>query len=222
MDYSDTTVMIPVKDEPAVGTVTRRVLKNLPGCRAVIIYKGYDGKLELGFSDKRLTVIKQKGSGKGYAVVQAARQIHSEIMCLIDGDATYEVNDLKKAIELVRQGADMALGDRLTGMDIEAMPAFIQFGNKVITVVANIIYGMDLKDSQTGLRAIRKSAFDSLDLKEQYFGIESELNVKGKKKGFKIVEMPTKYYKRVGESKQMKLIDGIKLLLLDFKWINEK
>jgi hypothetical protein len=31
MDYSDTTVMIPVKDEPAVAAVAKSVLKNLPG-----------------------------------------------------------------------------------------------------------------------------------------------------------------------------------------------
>ncbi len=223
MDYSDTTVMIPVKDEPAVSMVAKRVLKNLPGCRIVIIYKGYNGKLDLGLSDKRITIIKQKGSGKGVGVVQAAKQIHTEIMCLIDGDGTYEVNDLKMVIELVRQGYDMALGNRLHDMDPESMPSIIQFGNKVITLVANILYGMNIRDSQTGLRAIRKSAFDILVLKEPYFGIESEMNVKGRKKGFKTAEIPIKYYKRIGaEQHQMKLIDGVNLALMNFKWLNDK
>ena len=222
MDYSDTTVMIPVKDEPAVAAVTKGVLRNLPGCKVVIVYKGYDKGLRLGFSDKRVTLIRQNGSGKGVGVVQAAKQIHTEIMCLIDGDATYEVNDLKKVIELVREGADMALGNRLYRIDPEAMPWLIQFGNKVITLIADFLYGMHIKDSQTGLRAIRKSAFDTLVLKEPYFGIESEMNIKGRKKGFVIAETPIKYYKRVGAVQhEMKLIDGVNLALLNFKWLSE-
>lgn len=164
MDYSDTTVMIPVKDEPAVGIVTKKVLKALPNCKVVVIYKGYDGKLKLGISNPNITVIKQKGSGKGVAVVQAAKQIHTDIMCLIDGDETYEVNDLKKLVNMVRNGADMAIGNRLDHLERAAMPSFIETGNKVITITANLLYGMDLKDSQTGIRAIRKSAYDSLDL----------------------------------------------------------
>ncbi len=223
MDYSDTTVMIPVKDEPAVAAVTKSVLKNLPGCKVVIVYKGYGEGLRLGFSDKRLTIIKQSGSGKGVGVVQAAKHIHTEIMCLIDGDATYEVNDLKKVIALVREGADMALGNRLYKIDPESMPVHIQFGNKVITLIADILYGMNIKDSQTGLRAIRKSAFDTLVLRERYFGIESEMNIKGRKKGFRIAETPIKYYKRVGEVQhQMKLVDGVNLALLNFKWLNDR
>ena len=221
MDYSDTTVMIPVKDEPAVEAVTKKVLNSLPGCKVLVIYKGYGENLKLGIEDNNLTVMKQEGSGKGVAVVQAAKNIHTDIMCLIDGDETYEVNDLKKLVELVRGGADMAIGDRLYGIDVEAMPTFIQIGNKTITVVADILYGMKLKDSQTGVRAIRKTAFDSIEFKERYFGIETEMDVKFHKRKFKVVEIPTKYYKRIGESKQMKLIDGIKLLALDFKFLFE-
>jgi hypothetical protein len=216
--------MIPVKDEPAVAAVTKSVLRNLPGCKVAIVYKGYGKEgLKLGFSDKRLTIIKQNGSGKGVGVVQAAKHIHTEIMCLIDGDATYEVNDLKKVIALVRDGADMALGNRLYKIDPESMPGHIQFGNKVITIIADILYGMNIKDSQTGLRAVRKSAFDTLVLRERYFGIESEMNIKGRKRGFRIAETPIKYYKRVGEVQhQMKLIDGVNLALLNFKWLNDK
>jgi dolichol-phosphate hexosyltransferase len=222
MDYSDTTVMVPVKDEPAVGTVVKKTLDSLPNCKVVVIYKGYEDGLKLDVKNKNLKVIKQTGSGKGVAVVQAAKQIHTDIMCLIDGDATYEVNDLKRVIKLVRDGADMAIGNRLHDMDREAMPAFIEVGNKVITVTADILYGMKLKDSQTGLRAIRKKAFDTLDLHEKYFGIETEMDVKMHKKGYKVVEIPISYYKRIGESKQMKLLDGVKLLLLNFKFLSDE
>lgn len=222
MDYSDTTVMIPVKDEPAVGAVTKKTLDSLPGVRVLVIYKGYNDNLKLDFENPNMRIVKQEGSGKGVAVIQAAKMIDSQIMCLIDGDATYEVDDLKRVIEEVRSGADMAIGNRLDKVAKDAMPTFILVGNRIITITADILYNMHLKDSQTGLRAIRKSAFDTLDLHEKYFGIETEMDVKMHKKGYRIVEIPISYYKRVGESKQMKLIDGVKLLLLNFKFLNEK
>lgn len=219
MDYSDTTVVIPVKDEPAVGRVAKSVLKTLANCKVIVIYKDENDKRYVNFKSKNMKVMAQRGSGKGVACVQAAKLIDTDIMCFIDGDATYDANDLKKVVNLVRHGADLAMGNRFHSLDRSAMPFFIEFGNRVITVVANILYNLHLEDSQTGLRAIKKSAFDVLDLHEPGFGIETEINVKSRAKGFKIVETPIRYYKRVGESKQVKVPDGLKLLLLDFKFL---
>ena len=219
MDYSDTTVLIPVKDEPAAGKVTKEVLNKLSNCKVVVIYKGDRDSLNINFTNKNLLIMKQRGSGKGVACVQARKNIKTDIMCLIDGDATYDVNDLKKAITMVREGMDMAVGNRFKDIDREAMPQYIEIGNKIITQVQNLLYNLRLTDSQTGLRAMKRYVFDSLDLKEKYFGIETEMNVKAKKAGYKIGEVPIHYYKRVGSSKQLKLIDGVKLLLLDFKFL---
>lgn len=217
MDYSDTTVVIPIKDEPAVGKVARDVSDALPGCRIIVIYKGGPApRLE---SVRNAAVVRQRGNGKGNACLQAAKLIGTDIMCFIDGDATYEAKDLRKVVAMVRDGADLALGNRLDGLDRRAMPAFIEFGNRVISGVANLLYFMRVEDTQTGLRALRKGVFDALGLGEQYFGIESEMTIKARKRGLKIAETPIKYYSRVGSSKQMKLIDGVRLLLLDFKFI---
>jgi hypothetical protein len=43
------------------------------------------------------------------------------------------------------------------------------------------------------------------------------MNIKARKKGYTIVETPAEYYVRVGMSKQFKLLDGVKLFLLNFK-----
>ena len=221
MDYSDTTVIIPVKDEPAVGKVTKEVLSALNNCKVLVIYKGGRDSLNIKFKDKRLSIMQQKGSGKGVAVVQAVKTVGTDIICFIDGDATYDARDLKKAIKLVREGADMAIGNRLKDMDRKAMPFYIEFGNRIITETANLLYNMHIYDSQTGLRAMRRHVFNSLNLKEEYFGIETEMNVRCKKAGYQIAEAPIKYYERIGSSKQMKLLDGIKLLLLDFKFLSD-
>lgn len=219
MDYSDTTVIIPVMNEPAAGKVAADALARLSKAKIIVIYRGDRKVLGINSKNSRLRIIEQKGSGKGFAVVQAAKLVRTKIFCLIDGDATYDVSDLKMVIERVREGAAMAMGDRLRNLKREAMPLMIEFGNRVITIVADLLYGMRIEDSQTGLRAVKTEVFRSLDLHEQYFGIESEMTIKIKKAGLQIDELPINYYVRIGETKQMKLTGGIKLLLLNFKFL---
>lgn len=219
MDYSDTTVMLPVMNEPAAGQVAKDVLTKLKNAKLLVIYKGDRKILNINFKDKRMRIVKQIGSGKGVAVVQARALINTKITCIIDGDATYDVEDLKKVIAKVRGGAALAIGDRLANVKKEVMPLSIKFGNRMLTAIPNVLYGMNLKDSQTGLRAIKTSVFKSLDLHETHFGIETEINVKTKKKGLRIDEVPINYYERVGEVKHMKLTGGFKLFRVAFKFL---
>lgn len=217
MGYADTTVLIPVKDEPAVGNVTKEVLKALPGCKVLIIYKGYPKGFNLGFKDKAVRIVKQMGAGKGTAMIQAKKYIDTPIFCLIDGDSTYEVKDLRKLVQLVRDGADMAFGNRFNDIREGAMSKPLQTGNRALTGLANAMFGTDFEDYFSGIRAINTKTYKSLNLTEKFFGIETELNVKMHRKGFKIIEIPTKYYKRVGGSNQIKPVGALKLVTLDFK-----
>ncbi len=217
-DYSDTTVIVPVRDEPATGKVVNQVFKSMPGAKVLVIYKG---RPNISAKRSGLTIVAQRGSGKGTAVIQAARLVKTPIMCIIDGDATYDVNDLKKAADLVKGGADMVTGNRMNKVDSRAMPGYIRFGNRVLSWTCNRLYNTHLIDSQTGLRAIRKSAFDKIEFKETHFGIETEMAVKFKKKNFKLVEIPINYYERIGETKHVKGIGGIKLFFTMFKFLFE-
>ena len=219
MDFSDTTVVIPAKDEPAIVKVANGVLKSLDNCRVIILFNGYGGNPP-AFSDKRVRCYSAP-LGKGNAIIMLHRRrlVKTKIMCFIDGDATYEPRNLRRMVPLARERYGMVLGNRFRSIDRKAMPRFIEVGNGVITFFANLLYGMRLEDSQTGLRAMRTSAFESLDLQEKGFGIESEMNIKMRKAGFSIGEVDADYYVRIGETKQRKVIDGIKLLFIDFKFI---
>jgi glycosyltransferase involved in cell wall biosynthesis len=219
LDYSDTTVVIPVKNEPAVGIVAGEALRKLPGAGVIIIHKGALRDARGVIGSPRVRVMQQRSDGKGAAVREALRRVKTSIVCLIDGDATYSVDDLKKAIDAVRQGADLVLGNRFHSIDDDVMPAYVQFGNNILTATANILYGMGLHDSQTGLRAMRTDAIRALELAERGFGIEEEMNILARKAGLRIREIPISYSVRVGESKQFKPLDGVRLLLTNFKFL---
>ena len=214
MSFSDTTVIVPVRDEPAVGNVVDDVFDTLHGCKVLVIYKGTVGRIG---RRGNLRIIKQNDSGKGRAMVEAARHVTTPIMCFIDGDETYDTKDLIKVIDQVRRGADLALGARVH-LGKGAMTAKIKFGNGVLTFFGNLFFGLRLRDSQTGLRAIKKRSFDRLHLQEIHFGIEEEMNIMAKKMKMEIKEVPIKYSARKGTVAQhSKNVGGFKLLVVIFK-----
>ncbi|MGC8572146.1 MAG: glycosyltransferase family 2 protein [Candidatus Micrarchaeia archaeon] len=216
-DYSDVTVVIPVKNEPEVEEVVKDVIKTLKGCNIIVIY---NGEISITHNYKNLMLLKQTSTGKGMACIEASKYVKTDILCFIDGDKTYEVNDLKKLIELVRSGADMAIGDRrINKLDNTTMPIYVKFGNNILTEVERIIYNLDIHDSQTGIRAMKTAVFRKMNLNEKEFGIESEMNIKAKKMGFKIVEVPVKYYPRSDKPRHAKPTGGFKLLLINLKYI---
>ena len=221
MAQIDTTIILPVKDEPYASHVLNDILLILPDSMIIIAYSGDISDLEPYRSKSKITFVKQKGNGKGNACIESFNLVQTKFVGLVDSDGTYNIFDLVRARDLIRKGGDMVMGQRIA-VSKEAMPNYIKFGNWAITKIANILYGMHLKDSQTGLRIIRTQALKSIKLTEQEFGIESEINIKMHKKNYNIKEIPILYYNREGSpSKQVKLIDGIKLFILNFKFIKK-
>lgn len=219
MDFSDVTVVIPAKDENAIFDVTKGVLESLEGCRVIVLYHGY-GDRTLRFKNSRVKAyLAPKGMGRAIIMMQKKGLVKTPMLCFIDGDATYEPKNLRKMIRMVRGGYDMVLGNRLDWITPESMPRWIQLGNRTITLVANLLYDLKLQDSQSGLRAIRTSAFQSLDLKEAEFGIATEMNIKMKLGGFRLGESRADYYPRVGETKQMKMTGGIKHIFIELRFL---
>jgi hypothetical protein len=221
LDFSDATVAIPALEEPGIWKVVSGISRALPRARIIVLWKGYKNRAPR-FKEKGVMTIPQESLGKGTVIMQIQREryIKTPIMCFIDGDATYEPENLRTLIAMVRSGkCDMALGNRFARIDERSMPRFIQFGNSLITAVANLLYGMRLMDSQTGIRAIRSSAFYSLELSEKQFGIESEMDIKMARMGYRVLEAPADYYVRMGEAKQMKFTQGLTLLLVGFKFL---
>ena len=99
--------------------------------------------------------------------MQRHRYVDTKIMCLIDGDATYEPRDFVKLVGMVRRGYDMALGNRFDRLDRGSMPLFHRVRQQGHNGCRQPALPDVASDSQTGIRAIRTSAFQSLDLRER-------------------------------------------------------
>lgn len=197
MDYSDTTIVIPAKDEPALGDIVRRINENLPSCRIVIVYLGRRPTMRA----RNVTIIKQEGRGYGSALRQGFAVARTPVVGMLDADGTYDPKDLKKVVRLVRDGTDLAVGSRLYDISKEAMPFSILLGNWLLTLTYAILYFRNIGDTQSGLRAMSGRMLRSIRFREDGMSLPTEMNGKAARRGFRIAFTPINYYPRHGRPK---------------------
>jgi dolichol-phosphate mannosyltransferase len=130
---------------------------------------------------------------------------------LTDADYTYPAKYVPKMIEVLEKNpkVGMVCGNRFSGnIEAKAVKKSFYFGNKILSLAHTLLNSVSLNDPLTGLRVIRSEALKDWNVKSQGFDIEVELNHQIRKSGFKTVELPIGYRKRLGQ-KKLKIKDGI-------------
>lgn len=146
-----------------------------------------------------VTVCFEPRRGYGFACAAGAAAAAGEILVFMDGDSSFVPSELTFLAEpILRQEADLALGARLLDQLPEgAMPPHQRFGNRLVSRLLNVLYGVHVTDLGP-FRAISKSLFDRLDLREYTFGWTVEMMVRVARKHLRIVEIPVTYRPRLG------------------------
>ena len=161
-----------------------------------------------------VTVLIQKGEGKGSAIIEALNHIEEEFVLTIDADGSHDTNEIDRFIRKLNEGFDVVAGSRyLRGGGSEDLTAVRKIGNKVLVKITNVLYGSRLTDLCYGFRAYRTECLRSLDLKCSGFNIDAEIMAKSLKSGLKVAEVPSFERRRqFGNSKMHALRDGLRIL----------
>src|SRR5204862_2637755 len=86
-------------------------------------------------------------------------------------------------------------------------------GNRGVTLVANVLFNVYLKDLMTMHKAIRTDVFRSLPLREPGFAIEPEIAARLLNRGERIFELPVRYKARMTEEgKKLTWVDGLRVM----------
>jgi len=159
---------------------------------------------ELGFK-----LLRQANGGKGAALRAGFKAVTGDIAVIQDADLEYSPEEFPQLIELIVQGkADVVYGSRFLGRHRAFMFAHY-IGNKLLTLVTNILYNTMLTDMETCYKAMRTDVLRSMTLKSNGFGIEPELTAKIFKRGYKVYEVPITYAGReYTEGKKITWVDG--------------
>ncbi len=190
---------------------TRAILKTIAGTRGPT-------------DDSRKTTIRvvchERNRGKGAAIRTGIGYVSGEIVILQDADLEYAPAEYPKLIQPIISGdADVVYGSRFGGYPRRVLYFWHTVGNKLLTLLSNILTDMNLTDMETGYKVFRADVIKSLPLESDRFGIEAEVTAKIAHRGCSVYEVPISYRGRTyAEGKKISWKDGIATLWFIVKY----
>lgn len=199
-------VIIPALDEQAA----------IGGVVAALLAQGVAGVLVVDNGSRDATSARARAAGarvvsepeKGYgaaclAGIAALGSLDDDaIIAFADGDASDDPRDLERLIApLMNDEADLVIGSRTKGVrDAGALPVHAMFGNRFACWLIRVRTGALFSDLGP-LRAIKYGNLKRLGMEDRNFGWTVEMQLKALRAGMRILEIPVRYRKRIGESK---------------------
>ena len=157
--------------------------------------------------------------GKGSALIKGISKSKGDIVIFMDADLSHKPTELRRLISAIDSGYDVCMGSRfLDGGGSDDIYFVRKLGNYFFIWLINSIYGSKYTDICYGYRSFSKKALKKLNLNETSFGIETEISIKAKKQGLKVLEIPSFERKRyTGAGKLMAVRDGLIILSVILK-----
>ena len=183
----------------------QKVLRSIPkDIYEVIIVDGHS-------KDKTVEIAKKFGAkvvfddkGKGSALRKGMKAAVGDIVIMMDADCSHKSSEIGLLTEGIKAGFDVCMGSRfIQGGGTEDMSWYREIGNKFFVFLVNLIWRMNYSDLCYGYRSFRKNCINKLDLKEDGFGIETEISIKAAKKKLRILEVPS--YEKARDSGEGRL-----------------
>lgn len=210
----DVSIIIPTKNEEHNLPY---ILPMLPPDAEVILVDGHstDRTIELARKLRPdIIVLTQPGRGKGDAMRYGFKQAGRDFIITFDADGSFSTGEIDAFAAPLRKGYDLVKGSRfIRGGATLDMPLLRRLGNWAFVTLANLLFGTRYTDLAYGFHAFRRSILEKVILTSDGFEIDTELYIKAKKAGLRIVEVPSCEYARIkGEGKLQSFPDGWRIL----------
>jgi hypothetical protein len=207
------TVVIPtLNEEESIGEVLDAIPRDVVDEILIVDGNSTDRTVAIAHEKGARTIIElRRGYGRAYKTGFANAE--GDIIVTMDGDGTYPaeaIGDLVRMLE--EEGLDFISCERMTRMKPGAMSWSHKFGNWVLTKTLNLLFRMNLKDSQTGMWVFRKKILEKMRLTSDGMPLSEEIKIEAWTRGFKCKEVPIEYRPRKGEVKLNTWGDGLRNL----------
>lgn len=205
-------VIIPaLNEEAAIGQVVTSVIAKVD--RVIVADNGSTDDTASRARAAGADVVHVPEAGYGRACLAGvAAADKADILVFMDGDSADDPEDLDALLDPIRTGtADLVIGSRAIG-DVEtgALTLPQRLGNALATRLMRWFWGGDFKDLGP-FRAIRRSAYERLEMQAPTYGWTVEMQVRALKRGLRCCEVPVRYRRRIGTSKISGTIRGVVL-----------
>lgn len=221
-------VIIPAfNEENGVGQVILEIPKDIVA-EIIVVNNASTDDTERIAREAGATVLRELIPGYGRACLKGIDYLTTavnkpDIVVFLDADHSDFPEEIRELIKpIVENKADLVIGSRaLGGKEKGSMTPQQIFGNWLATRLLKWIYKVKFTDLGP-FRAIRFSKLLELNMQDKTYGWTVEMQLKAAKMGYRCVEVPVRYRKRIGFSKisgtvKGTVMAGYKILYTIFK-----
>lgn len=221
---SKVAIVIPaLNEEKGIGDMIDQLKDALQHhCFNIVVVDGYstDNTKEIAL-EKGATVIAQPKKGYGDALKAgfsyACDSLNADVVVMADADCTYDAYDIPELIQpIISDKSDLVVGNRFDRMDSTAMSFLNKFGNKILSLVANLLLGVSVSDTQCGLRAMNARFLKQVKIDSDGMSFATQMLSKLSNSGARISEVPISYHVRKGKTKMKRFTYGFEILRVIF------
>lgn len=163
-----------------------------------------------------------KNKGKGRAINTALKMVKGDFVIIQDADNEYDPEEYNLLLQpIIDNYADVVYGSRFMGGNPHRILFFWhRLGNNFLTFLSNMFSNLNLTDMETCYKMFRRELIQSIEIKENRFGMEPEITAKmAKIKGIRIYEVGISYYGRTyEEGKKIGWKDGFRAIYCILKY----
>src|SRR3990170_4801717 len=118
-----------------------------------INYAGRNGHVKVvGYS---------KNVGKGYAVKKGFMQAKGDAVVFVDSDMEINLERISGYVEALQHG-DIVIASKCHPKSVVEIPLLRRILGRGFNTLVRLLTGIALRDTQTGLKAVKKSAFEEI------------------------------------------------------------
>jgi len=211
-------ILIPVYNESkTIAELIRRVLDaEIPVEKEVLV--GDDGSSD-GTRDILAAMpvrpdlrieFMPENVGRGGVLKYLLTLATGDIVIHQDADLEYDPAEYSRLLEPILSGkAEVVYGSRFKG-EIKGMRTVNNLGNRLMSGMTRVLYGVDITDLMTCYKMYRKELLQGLTIRADGFHFEAEFTAKLARRGARFGEVPISFVGRThAEGKKIKATDAL-------------
>jgi glycosyltransferase involved in cell wall biosynthesis len=229
---SKVVVIIPaLNEEKSIGKVISDIPESIVD-EVVVVDNGSSDQTVQIAENAGATVLNQPVRGYGNACLKAINYFFEkdkdkqpDIVVFMDGDYSDYPGEIPQIIDpIIKQDYDMVIGSRILGKrERGALTPQQLIGNIIATFLLSFFYKVNFTDLGP-FRAIKFEKLIQMNMQDKTYGWTVEMQIKAAKLGFKSMEVPVSYRKRIGKSKVSGTVSGVlkagtKIIYTLFKYL---
>lgn len=202
-------------EELAISSVVKKTKEYVN--EVIVVDDGSKDETSKRASEAGAKVVRlEKNKGKAFALktgFEEAKVREPSVIVMLDGDGQHFPSDIPKVAEPVLKGeSDLVIGSRFLNNGHE-IPKYRQVGQKVLNEITNLGAKNRLTDTQSGFRALSKTAVSNMNFNSVGYSIESDMIVNLSSRGMRIREVPVSVdYSVANKHKKNSAVMGMQLL----------